>query len=126
MLNKDINLVNNVKKRGRKTTNKIVEKNNLCVYDNSTLLSNNYLAYLPISNEDILKIENKEYFNTSNINSEMFDNINTKIIDDNTILSSNISSIDIKIKLINIFSKNFKSVYIKSILSSISPNIILF
>ena len=62
ILNKDINLVNNVKKRGRKTTNKIVEKNNLCVYDNSTLLSNNYLAYLPISNEDILILLDSKIF----------------------------------------------------------------
>jgi len=110
MLNKDINLVNNVKKRGRKTTNKIVEKNNLCVYDNSTLLSNNYLAYLPISNEDILKIENKEYFNTSNINSEIFENLNTKNIDDNTLLSSNIKVNNILIKSKSIDYNNINDI----------------
>lgn len=104
ILNKDINTVNIVKKRGRKTTNKIVEKNNLCVYDNSTLLSDNYLAYLPISNEDILKIENKEYYNTSNINSENIDTINNKYNDD-VFISSNINNIkinDIVIKSQNI------------------------
>lgn len=112
ILNKDINLVNNVKKRGRKTTNKIVEKNNLCVYDNSTLLSNNYLAYLPISNEDILKIENKEYYNTSNINSENIDLINNKNTEDN-ILTLNINNIkinDISIKSQNIDYNKIKDV----------------
>ena len=107
MLNKDINFVNNIKKRGRKTTNKIVEKNNLCVYDNSTLLSNNYLAYLPISNEDILKIENKEYFNTSNINSENINTLNNKNIEDNIdIIKIN----DIIIKSHNVEYNNINNV----------------
>jgi hypothetical protein len=107
MLNKDINFVNNVKKRGRKTTNKIVEKNNLCIYDNSTLLSNNYLAYLPISNEDILKIENKEYYNTSNINSENINILNNKIIDDNI---NTIKINDIIIKSHNVDYNNINNV----------------
>ena len=99
---------NIIKKRGRKTTNKIVDKNNICVYDNSTLLSNNYLAYLPILNEDILKIENKEYITTSNINSEIYDiKNNDNNIDKNN--DNNLLNLNNKIESIMV-----NNIYIKS------------
>jgi hypothetical protein len=98
ILNKNNNSTNTIKKRGRKTTNKIVDKNNICIYDNTTLLSNNYLAYIPISNEEIIKIENKDYIMTSNITSENIDTIDNK-------------DINIKNKLENVIVNN---IYIKS------------
>ena len=114
IINKN-NLLNNItenniiKKRGRKPTNKLVDKNNIGVYDNSTLLSNNYLAYLPILNEDIIKIENKDFLNTSNINSEVFEKNNNKIDDLN--ISLNINNNYNNTNTDNIYVNN---IYIKS------------
>jgi hypothetical protein len=121
ILNKNNNLSNKtidkpidntiIKKRGRKTTNKLVDKNNICIYDNSTLLSNNYLAYLPILNEDIVKIENKEYITTSNINSEIYDTKNNININNDKNIDKDIISLNVNNKLDSVIVNN---IYIKS------------
>jgi hypothetical protein len=56
----NINNINNKiekKKRGRKSTNKIID-NNFITYGNNTNIDTNYIAFLPLSYEDINKIKN--------------------------------------------------------------------
>jgi hypothetical protein len=74
-----------------------INDKNIITYDNTVILDTNYIAYLPILNEDIKKIENKEYNQTSNIISDNIECDNIK---------STLNNLNIKLNNIYIKSKN--------------------